>query len=68
MENNKRLILMYAGAMDMLIGGIALLIYFGILPIDVASWDIPRWVVGLIGSILFFPCMALFTFQLTRGD
>lgn len=68
MENNKRLILMYAGAMDMLIGGIALLVYFGILPIDVASWDIPRWVVGLIGSILFFPGMVLFTFQLTRGD
>lgn len=68
MENNKRLILMYAGAMDMLMGGIALLIYFGILPVDVASWDIPRWVIGLIGAILFFPGMALFTFQLTRGD
>lgn len=68
MENNKRLILMYAGAMDMLMGGIALLIYFGILPVDVASWNIPRWVIGLIGAILFFPGMALFTFQLTRGD
>lgn len=68
MENKKRFIFMLAGAMDALIGGAALLIYFGILPIDLAGWDIPRWVVGSIGALLFFPGMAIFTYQLTRGD
>ncbi|GAB4497997.1 MAG: hypothetical protein OHK003_08470 [Anaerolineales bacterium] len=59
---------MYAGAMDMLIGGIGLLIYFGIIPVDVTSWGVSRRVIGWIGAILFFPGMALFTFQFTRGD
>lgn len=68
MENKKRLILMLAGAMDALIGGAALLIYFGILPLDISGWDIPRWVIGLSGAVLFFPGLAIFFYQLTRAD
>jgi len=28
------------------LGGLALLVYFGILPVDVAGWGVPRWVSG----------------------
>jgi len=68
MEDRKRLALMFAGAVDSLLGGLALLVYFGILPVDVASWGVPRWVIGLIGAILFFPGMAIFMYQFTRHE
>jgi hypothetical protein len=67
-ENPKRLALMFAGAMDSLLGAFALLAYFELLPFDVANWDIPRWVLGVVGAALFFTGVAVFTYQLTRND
>jgi integral membrane sensor domain MASE1 len=68
MKDKQRLVFMFAGAVDGFLGALALLAYFGVLPLDAASWDIPRWVIGMIGAILFFPGMAIFIYHLTRND
>jgi cbb3-type cytochrome oxidase subunit 1 len=48
-----------------LLGVIALLIYFGVIPLDL---DIPRWIIGIIGGILFFSGVAVFTYFFTRTE
>ncbi|NJN80468.1 MAG: hypothetical protein HC797_08340 [Anaerolineales bacterium] len=64
-QNTKRTVFMISGAMDALLGGVALLIYFGVIPVDL---DIPRLAVGIIGGILFFSGVAVFTYFFTRTD
>jgi hypothetical protein len=68
MENNPRIALMISGALDSLLGAVALLLYFGVLPFDISNWGIPRWIVGLIGAVLFFSGVAVFTYFLTKPD
>ncbi len=68
MESNKRIVFMVSGAMDSLLGAAALLAYFGVLPFDISDWGIPRWMIGLIGALLFFSGIAVFTYFLTRSD
>lgn len=67
-QPNKRMILIMVSAVDAVLGGIVLLIYFGLLPIDISSWGIPRWIIGLIGGIWFLSAMGLLVYQLTRTD
>jgi ABC-type branched-subunit amino acid transport system permease subunit len=64
-QNTKRTVFMISGAMDALLGGVALLIYFGVIPIDL---DIPRWVIGIIGGVLFFSGVVVFTYFFTRTE
>lgn len=64
-QNTKRTVFMISGAMDALLGGVALLIYFGVIPIDL---DIPRWIIGIIGGVLFFSGVAVFTYFFTRTE
>jgi len=64
-QNTKRIVFMLSGAMDALLGAIALLIYFGVIPIDL---DIPRWIIGIIGGVLFFSGVAVFTYFFTRSE
>jgi integral membrane sensor domain MASE1 len=68
MNQQARLIFMLSGAFDSLLGAVALLIYFGILPVDISSWNTPRWVIGLIGGVLFFSGIAIFTYFSTKTD
>lgn len=63
--DNKRTVFMISGAMDALLGAIALLIYFGVIPLDL---DIPRWIIGIVGGILFFSGVAVFTYFFTKTD
>ncbi len=65
---NKRTIFMIVSAVDLLLSGIVLLIYFGFFPIDISGWGIPRWVVGLVGGIWFASALAILVYQLTRTD
>ena len=67
-QRNKRKILMVASSIDMVLSGIVLSVYFGILPIDISGWGIPRWVIGLIGGAWFAVALALFVYQLTKTD
>jgi len=64
----RRKAFIIASVMDLVLSGIVLLIYFGFLPVDISSWDIPRWVVGLIGGIWFASALAVLVYQLTRTD
>ncbi len=64
-QSTKRTVFMISGGLDALLGAIALLIYFDVLPIDL---DIPRWIIGVIGGILFFSGVAVFTYFLTKTD
>ena len=65
---NKRALLIIVSAVDALLSGIVLLIYFGLLPIDTSSWGIPRWVIGLVGGIWFVSALAVLVYQLTRTE
>ena len=65
---NKRAVLIIASAVDAVLSGIVLLIYFGLLPIDISEWGIPRWVIGVIGGIWFLSAIAVLVYQLTRTE
>jgi hypothetical protein len=62
-EMNSRMILITVGTVDAVLSGIVLLIYFGFLPVDISGWDIPRWVVGLIGGVWFASAWAILVDQ-----
>ena len=63
--DTKRIVFMISGAIDALLGGVALLIYFGVISVDL---DIPNILIGIIGGILFFSGVAMFTYFFTRTD
>lgn len=63
-----RKVLIVVSAIDAILSGIVLLIYFGLLPIDISGWDIPRWVIGLIGGVWFVVALGVLVYQLTKTD
>ena len=66
---NKRLIFLISGSADTLLGGVLLLVYFGILPMNFAAWlQAPRWVFGVAGAVLFFPGIGVLAYQMTKTD
>lgn len=67
-QPNKRMLLIIVSAVDMVLSGIALLIYFGFLPIDISSLSVPRWVVGLVGGLWFVSALIVLVYQLTKTD
>lgn len=67
-QPNKRIMFILVGTIDLVLSGIVLLIYFGFLPIDISNWDIPRWVVGLVGGVWFASALAILVYQLTKTD
>ena len=67
-QPNKRMILIIAASVDAMIGAGILLIYFGLLPIDISGLGIPRWVVGVIGGVWFAGALAVLVYQLTKTD
>ena len=67
-QQNKRMLLIIVGLVDAVISGAILLIYFGLLPIDISELGIPRWVIGVIGGVWFLAAIGLVAYQLTRTD
>lgn len=65
-QTTRRTILLLSGLIDCLAGAVLLLIWTGLLPIDMTPLGISRSVAGLVGAVLFFPGLALVTYQLTR--
>jgi hypothetical protein len=65
---NKRLLLIIVSAVDAALSGIVLLIYFGFLPIDISSWGVPRWVIGLVGGLWFVSALIVLVYQLTKTE
>ena len=67
-QQNKRMIFIIVGLVDAVLSGAILLIYFGLLPIDISEWGIPRWVIGVIGGVWFLSAIGLLAYQLTMPD
>ncbi|HZM20648.1 MAG TPA: hypothetical protein VFC02_02830 [Anaerolineales bacterium] len=67
-QQNKRMIFIIVGIVDAVISGAILLIYFGLLPIDISELGVPRWVIGVIGGVWFLGAIGFVVYQLTRTD
>ena len=67
-RNPKRTVFLIASAADMFIGALGLLSYFGLLPLDLEGFGIPRGAAGLIGAVLFFSGVAVFAYSLSAPD
>jgi hypothetical protein len=67
-QPNKRTILIIVSAVDAVLGGLVLLIYFGFLPVNISNWGIPRWVIGLVGGVWFISALAVLVYQLTKTN
>ncbi len=65
---DKRTAFIIASAMDVLLSGIILLVYFGLLPIDISNWGVPRWVIALMGGVWFVGAVAVLVYQLTKNE
>jgi hypothetical protein len=65
---NKRLVFIIVGLIDSLLGAGTLLVYFGLLPIDINTLGIPRWIVGVAGALWFFSGILVLAFQLMKTD
>lgn len=58
--------LMFSGIMDAMIGGVLLLIGFGLLPVDVTQYGIANWIVNVLGGGMFLFGMGTFAYNLSR--
>jgi hypothetical protein len=67
-QPNKRTILIIVSAVDAVLGGLVLLIYFGLLPIDISGLGTPRWIIGVVGGIWFLSAIGWLAYQVTRTD
>ena len=67
-QPNKRNLLILVSAIDAVLGGIVLLIYFGFFPVDISNWGLPRWVIGAVGGVWFLSAIGVLAYQLTRMD
>ena len=62
------MILIIVGIVDSVLSGIVLLIYFGVLPIDISELGVPRWVIGLIGGVWFLGAIGFLAYQLSKTN
>ena len=65
---SRRKFIILISAMDALISGVILLIYFGFLPIDISKLGIQPWVIGLFAGLWFLTSLGVLVYQLTRTD
>ena len=67
-QPNKRLLLIIVSAVDVLISGVVLLIYFGFLPVDLSGLGVSRGVIGLVGGLWFVSALVVLVYQLTKTE
>ena len=60
--------MIFMGLIDSVIGGVILLVYFGVLPVDISALDTPHWIIALVGAIWFFSGLGVLVYQLSRTD
>jgi hypothetical protein len=65
---NKRILLIIVSAVDVLLSGFILLIYFGFLPVDISSWGVQPWFIGLVSGLWFISALAVLVYQLTKTE
>jgi hypothetical protein len=52
-NRTRRFAFIFSGVIDALIGAVILLIGFGLLPVDIADYGLPPWLVILVGAFMF---------------
>ncbi|HLF73006.1 MAG TPA: hypothetical protein VI524_01560 [Anaerolineales bacterium] len=52
-NRTRRIAFILSGVIDALIGAAILLASFGFLPVDIADYGLPRWLVILVGGFMF---------------
>lgn len=62
----RDLAFLLSGLMDFIFGGILLLSWFDLLPIDLVSFGFPRKLVGIVGAVLAIFGVVVVTYQLTK--
>lgn len=68
LQPNKRILLIIVSAVDVLLSGIILLIYFGFLPADISAWGISPWTIGLVGGLWFVSALVALVYLVTRTE
>jgi len=72
MDNNQspeqriRLIFMSVGAINALLGAAIMLVYFGLLPINISYLGIPNWIIGILGITWFLSGVGVVAFAAMR--
>ena len=67
-HRTKRIAFILSGATDAVIGAVILLIGFGLLPIDIADYGLPRWLVILVGASMFIMGASMAAYNYSRLD
>jgi hypothetical protein len=57
---------MLSGLIDAVLGGVLLLIGFGVLPVDVTEYGVANWHVNLLGGVMFLLGAVMFAYNLSR--
>jgi multisubunit Na+/H+ antiporter MnhB subunit len=65
-NQTKRLVFMFSGVTDAVIGAVLLLIGFGWLPVEAAKYGLENWHINLLGAIMFIVGVATFVYNLSR--
>ena len=65
-EQRLHLISMSVGALNALLGAAIMLIYFGLLPLEIPYFDIPNWVIGILGITWFLSGVGVVAFAAMR--
>ncbi|MCC6300666.1 MAG: hypothetical protein IT314_15360 [Anaerolineales bacterium] len=67
-QPNKRTLFIIASGIDLVLSAIVLLIYFGLFPVDISGWGIPRWIIGVVGGVWFVGSLAVLMYQLMKTE
>ena len=67
-KRNRRFILIFSGATDVLLGAVILLIGLGFFPIDIADYGFPLWVILLVGGLIFISGVWMVAYNYSRLD
>ena len=65
-EQRLHLIFMSVGALNALLGAVIMLIYFGLLHINIPYFNLPNWVIGILGVTWFLSGVGVVAFAATR--
>ena len=62
----RDLAILIAGVMDCIFGGILLLSWLGLLPLDLAAFGFTHSLAGIVGTVLAICGVAVVIYQLTK--
>ena len=61
-------LIMSVGAVNAVVGAAIMLIYFGLLPINIPDFNIPNWVFGILGVTWFLSGVGVVAFAVMHAN